>query len=97
MPTRRDDYTPTHISSAATTIIAGVSCKVIRIIVNTTAAGTITVYNAATSLTCSAANQIAVLKTSVVEGDYNYFCKLSTGLIIVTTAASDLTVTTGTA
>jgi hypothetical protein len=97
MPTRRDDYTPTHITTVTTTVIAGVATKFISIVVNSTAAGTITVYNAATSVTCSSTNAIAVLKASVAEGDYNYFVKLSTGLIIVTAGASDITVTSGTA
>lgn len=97
MPTRRDDYTPTHISSAATTIIAGVAAKFCTIVVNTTAAGAITVYNAATSATCSSSNVVAILKASIAEGDYNYFTKLSTGLIVVTAGSSDITVVSGTA
>lgn len=97
MPTRRDDYTFTHIASAATTVIAGATTKFATITVNTTAAGTITIYNAATSATCSSSNVVAVLKSNVVEGSYDYYTKLSTGLVVVTAAASDVTVVWGTA
>ncbi len=88
----RDDYLYAHISSAATTIISGVACKLIRVVVNTTAAGATTIYNAPTSALSTSGVVGAVLKASVVEGDYEYGIKMPAGLVVVTAGASDLTV-----
>lgn len=88
----RDDYEFVHISGAATTVISGVACKLIRVVVNTTAASAINIYNAATSATSTTANVVGVLKASIVEGDYDYMTKLATGLTVVTLGASDITV-----
>lgn len=88
----RDDYEYVHINNAATTIVSGVACKLIRITVNTTAAGVTSIYNAATSATASTTNAVGLLKSSVVEGTYHYGTKLATGLIVVTGSASDITV-----
>lgn len=88
----RDDYEYVHISGVATTVIAGVATKLIRVNINTTANGVITMYNAATSLTCSTTNTVGAFKASVLEGNQEFGVKLATGLTIVTLAASDITV-----
>lgn len=96
MPTR-DDYEFAHIAAGATTVVIGAACKLIRVTVNTTAAGAITVYNSPTSLAASSSNAVAVLKSNVVEGPYDYFVKCASGLTVVTAAASDITVVYATA
>ena len=88
----RDDYEYVHISSAATTVVASVPCKLIRINVNTTANATTSIYNASTSSTSTSATAIGVLKANIAEGNQEYGVKLATGLTIVTLGASDLTV-----
>jgi len=92
MPSVRDDYEFVNIISAATTIVSGVACKLIRIVVNTTAAGTTTIYNAPTSAASQSTNTVGKLPSSAVVGDYDYGVKLAGGLVIVTGASSDLTV-----
>lgn len=59
------------------------------IIVNTTAAGAITIYNGVGPTTGVA---IGVLKASVVEGTYTYNVPLTTGLTIAMASNSDITV-----
>lgn len=88
----RDDYLYAHISSAATTIISGVACKLIRINVNTTANATTTVYNAPTSALSTSGVVGAVLKANIAEGNQEYGIKMPAGLVVVTAGASDLTV-----
>lgn len=81
--------TPTNIATATTTIVKTGAGVLHKIVVNTTAAGAITVYdNKAASGT-----KIATLKASIAEGTYTYDASFTTGLTIVTAAASDITVT----
>lgn len=77
-----------HISSATTTTAKSGAGILRSIVVNTTAAGTITVYDN----TAGSGTVIAVLKASIVENSYIYDLAFTTGLTIVTAAASDLTV-----
>lgn len=93
----RDDYEFSHIVGAATTVVAGVASKLIRINVNTTAASVVNVYNAATSLTCTPTNLVASFKASIAEGNQEFGIKLGTGLVVVALGASDLTVAYATA
>jgi hypothetical protein len=58
------------------------------VIINTTSAGAITLYN---SLGISGA-KIGTLKASVVEGTYTYNVPFSIGLTISTASNSDITV-----
>jgi len=89
----RDDYQFVRIAGAATTVVAGVAARLIRITVNTTGAGTITAYNAATSATSTSGVVGAVLKSSIVEGTYEYNCVFPNGITVVTgAAAQDITV-----
>lgn len=84
----RDDYEWVHISGAATTIISGVACKLINVSINTFG-GAITVYNAATSATCSTLNIVGAFASSTIAGVYlSGGKKLATGLIVVTVGAS---------
>lgn len=82
-------YNYTNVATNTTT-----TCKTGRgalhsIVVNTAAAGAITVYdNSAGSGTV-----IATLKSSVAEGTYLYDVQFDTGLTVVTAAATDITIT----
>ncbi len=82
-----------HISTGTTTQIYTGQCVLVDIVVNTTAAGTITVYDETGSDTT---NVVAILKASVAEGTYSFGqpagITLTRGLKIVTAAASDITV-----
>lgn len=86
----RDNYKYTHISTQTTTVVSTVPCVLIRIIVGSTAAGTVTVVDNNTGST----PVVGVLKTSIVEGTYEFGIQLVTGLSIITGAASDLTIVT---
>ena len=78
----------TNITSGTTTVVKSGRGNLAKIIVNTTAAGTITVYDN----TSATGTKIATMKASIVEGSYEYNCRFLTGLTIVTAAASDITV-----
>lgn len=78
----------TNISSATTTVVKSGRGNVARIVINTSAAGAITVYDN----TSAAGTKIATFASSVAAGTYEFGCKFNTGLTIVTAAASDLTV-----
>lgn len=80
---------PTNITTATTTTVKTGSGVLRGIQVNTTAAGTITVYDN----TAASGTKLGILKASIVEGMYfGIPCRFSTGLTIVTGAASDITV-----
>lgn len=78
----------TNITSATTTVVKSGRGTLAKIIVNTTAAGAITVYDN----TSAAGTKIATLKTSIAEGSFEFNCRFMTGLTVVTAAASDVTV-----
>lgn len=78
-----------NIATATTTTVKTGRGILGSIIVNTTAAGTITVYDSATAT----GTKLATFKASVVEGTYTFNCFFLTGLTVVTGGASDITVT----
>lgn len=77
-----------NISSATTTVVKTGTGMLHGITVNTTAAGAITVYDN----TAGSGTKIATLKASVAENHYRFDVAFTTGLTIVTAAASDITV-----
>ena len=77
-----------HITTATTTTVRSGRGIFTRLVVNTTAAGTITIYDSLTA----AGTVLAVLKASVAEQSFEYGISLLTGLTVVTAGASDLTV-----
>lgn len=77
-----------NISAAGTYVLRTGRCSLARIVVNTTAAGAITVYDN----TAASGKKVATLKSNVVENTYNYEVELAKGLTVVTAAASDITV-----
>ena len=78
-----------YISSATTTQVKTGHGVLKKIILGETAAGAITIYDETGSGTDKI---IAVLKASVVEGEYAFDVAFGEGLKIVTAAASKLTV-----
>lgn len=83
-----EQFTFAYIASATTTQVKSGSGLLKAIIVNTTAAGTIGLIDGTSGTTVN----IGQLKASVAEGTYTYNLKFTTGLRIVTGAASDITV-----
>lgn len=84
----RDDYKYAYISTQTTTQVNTGPCRLIRIVVNTTSAGAISVIDNTTGSTTN----VASLKASIVEGTYYFGIKLTTGLRVITAGASDITV-----
>lgn len=78
-----------NINTATTRTITTGGGTLIRVVVNTTAAGTITIYDDDTAV---ATNKIATIKSNVLEGVFEYGVPFTRGLTIVTAAASDITV-----
>jgi hypothetical protein len=78
----------TNITSATTTTVYTGKCILERIVVNTDAAGAITIYDN----TAGSGTKIGTLEASAPLGGYEYGCLCSTGVTIVTGAATDLTV-----
>lgn len=73
-----------HISTATTTTITASQGILHSIVVNTTAAGAITVSDQS--------GTIAILKASIAEGTYLYDVAFAGCLKVVTAGASDLTI-----
>ncbi len=73
-----------HIATATTVTITASQGVLHSIVVNTTAAGTITVSDKN--------GTIAILKSNIAEGIYLYDVAFSGYLKIITAAASDITV-----
>ena len=83
---------PRRITIATTTLVKAGPGVLYRIIIGTTAAGAITVYDA---LTAASGAEKVVLKASISEGSYALGMVFQTGLTIVTGGASDITVIYG--
>jgi hypothetical protein len=78
-----------NIAAAATTVVKTGAGTLERIVINTTAASTITVYDN----TAGSGTKIATIAASPVIGsNFVYGALFSTGLTIVTAGASDITV-----
>ena len=81
-------YTPQNITTATTTTVKSGAGVLGKIVVNTTAAGSITIYDN----TAASGTKIGTMKASIAEGSYSFDAAFTTGLTIVTAAASDITV-----
>ena len=80
---------PTRINTATTTVVKASSGTLYRIIIGTTAAGAITLYDYASE---ASGKVIGVLKASIIEGGYAFGLRFRNGLVVVTAAASDIIV-----
>lgn len=78
-----------NVATNTTTVAKSGAGVLQSITVNSTAAGAITVYDN----TAASGTKIATLKASIAEGTYTFNCAFSTGLTVVTAAASDITIT----
>jgi hypothetical protein len=78
----------TNITTATTTTAFSGKCILERVVVNTTAAGTVVIYDN----TAASGTKIASLPASPAVGGYEYGCLCANGVTIVTGAATDLTV-----
>ena len=77
-----------RIATATTTLVKTGAGSLYRIAVNTTASGAITIYDGLDA----GGSVIGSLKSGIAEGVYTFCCRFTTGLCIVTAAASDITV-----
>jgi len=77
-----------NIALAGTTVVKPDQGFLHNLVVNTTAAGTITLYDNSEA----SGTKIATLKASVGEGTYSYDVKFVNGLTVVTAADSDITI-----
>jgi len=86
-----ESYNSNYIDSAATTLVKTGPGVLHLISVNTTAAGSVTVYDGVSA--AAPASVLAIIKASAAEGPYIYDIAFDKGLTIVTAHAdSDLTV-----
>lgn len=81
-------YSYSNITSATTTTVKSGAGLIHTLTVNTTAAGTITVYDN----TAGSGTKIGTFKASVGEQTFTLDVSFGTGLTIVTGAASDITI-----
>lgn len=84
----RDDYNYTNITTATTTQVYSGNCRLIRIVLNETTDGAISLIDNTSGSTVN----IGAIATSTAPTTLYYGIKLTTGLRIITAGASDLTV-----
>lgn len=82
------EYEKAYISTAATTQVYTGRCILDAIVVNSTAAGTISIIDATSGSTVN----VGILASGVAAGVYEYHCVMNAGIRIITGAASDITV-----
>ena len=76
-----------NMATTVSTVVKSGAGTLHAIIINSTAAGTITVYDN----TAGSGTKIATLKASIVEGTYTFNVKFGTGLYVIPAAASNVT------
>jgi len=77
----------TYLDTAATTQIFLLSGTLVSIVIGETAAGSIKVIDGA-----GTASNIAELKSSIVEGEYKFNCRVKNGLKIIAASNTKFTV-----
>lgn len=87
MPIPANDYK--YISTQTTTQVYTGTCILKSIIINTTAAGAISIIDNTTGSTVTT----GIIQASALPGTYEYNVVMSKGIRIITAAASDITVT----
>jgi hypothetical protein len=78
-----------NIKTATTTVVKTGAGVLNKVVINTTAAGTITIYDN----TSAAGATIATIAVSAIGPVFMYDLAFTLGLTVVTAAASDITVT----
>lgn len=81
-------FTYNNIITNTTTTVKSGAGFLHSIVVNTTSAGAVTIYDN----TAGSGTKIGTMKASIAEGTYIYDVSFATGLTIVTAGASDLTI-----
>ena len=84
----------TYISTNTTTYVHKVPGNIVNFTLGNTIASTITLYNGIVSGDVASGNIIGVLEASTKPGQYFTGLTFSTGLIVVTAGASDITIQT---
>lgn len=82
-------YKSTYISSATTTVVKSGIGVLRKIIVGTTSAGAIKIYDGVDD---GAGIQKGELKASIAEGTFEFDCVMAKGILIITDGASKITV-----
>lgn len=86
----RDDYFYTYMGTAATNQVFSGPCRLIRIVVNTAVDGSINVIDGTSGSTTNVALIATVAADS--QAPYYYGIKLNTGLRVIMTGNSDITI-----
>lgn len=84
-----DDYLGLNITSATTTLVKSGPGKLHKLVINTTAAATITIYD---SLTATGTKIATIAASPSIGSNFAYNVCFNTGLCIVTAGTTDLTV-----
>lgn len=84
-----DSYRFTYVDAVGTTTIKSGSGSLHRIIVGTTSAGKIEVYDGVDG---GEFTQLAELKASIAEGSFEFDCKFAKGLYLTNPGGSKITV-----
>lgn len=79
----------TYINSATITVVKSGAGILRRIIVGTTSAGAIEIYD---GIDDGTATQKGELKASITEGTFDFDCVMAKGIMIITRGASKITV-----
>lgn len=87
MSTQPFNYT--NITTATTTLVKSGQGQLRRVVVNTTAAATITIYD---SLTATGTKIATIAASPAIGSSFAYEVAFSIGLTVVTAGASDITV-----
>lgn len=89
MPYNNREYVPKYISGITGTQVFTGKGTLHAVVVNTTTATAFGIYDTASG---TATGTIALLKSSVVEGPYEYDASISNGLYITCGSSGDYTV-----
>lgn len=84
-----EDYLYLNIAAGATTLVKTGSGKLHKVVINTTAAAIITIYD---SLTATGTKIATIAASPAIGSNFAYNICFNTGLTIVTAGATDLTV-----
>lgn len=87
----RDDYIYTYMGAAATNQIHTGNCRLIRVVVNTAANGSINIIDGTSGSTTNVALITTAAANPPIASAY-YGIKLTTGLRVILTGNSDITV-----
>lgn len=82
--------TAKYMATTAATVVSAVPCILKKIVIGTTAAGAIDVYDTSSGTASDALR--AELKSSIVEGTYQFDARFKNGCVVKCAAVSKITV-----